>query len=487
MTTTIADSLPGCDRGSTSRRRRTAAVALVTLLPLASACGTPDQRDAVRTAVDFYKATDRLLGNLEAGPFHEADALAAGDEQDPERRYLHRYPFAAMSGARVAVTLESEAFDTYLRLEGPDGFRLDDDDGGSGTNSELDAELPAAGVYWVTVTSVDAEETGGYELQLASAEAGANETGTYELVVASAEAADDDAVLLGHLADGPFRQSAALTAEDERDPDRGYRRRYRFTADAGAHVAVSLESDAFDTYLSLDGPDGFRLEDDDGGSGTNSEIDAELPAAGVYRITATSRNTSQTGSYELTLAADDVAPTEEGQTGIGLTERRLFGYPALALRMLGRARVLALAGERDGYQVEIPFWVRGRNAEGAEVKQRRTLRVDVAADGAAPTGWAVSAFTLTDPEPLTRVRQFFTWLGWVIVTRLLLLWAIGIFALGFLWPKGATVVGGLSALPVHAYVSYLCWGSTGGAVIAMGVLMIASLITASIRRAVSET
>ena len=111
---------------------------------------------------------------------------------------------------------------------------------------------------------------------------------------------------LGNLEDGPFLEAGDLTSLDDEQPERGFRRRYAFEASAGAEVSVEAESDDFDTYLILEGPDGFLRTDDDGGSGTNSAIAATLPETGRYTVVVTSFRARETGSYALRLATGEL-------------------------------------------------------------------------------------------------------------------------------------------------------------------------------------
>lgn len=87
---------------------------------------------------------------------------------------------------------------------------------------------------------------------------------------------------------------------------------YSFNGAAGQEIAIALNSDAFDAYLYLLGPDGRVIaRDDNGGGGTNSRIPASggfftLPAAGGYLIGVSSRGAEETGRYTLSLTQNCV-------------------------------------------------------------------------------------------------------------------------------------------------------------------------------------
>lgn len=81
---------------------------------------------------------------------------------------------------------------------------------------------------------------------------------------------------------------------------------YTFEATAGQRVTVSLQSAAFDAFLTLLGPGGGVIaEDDDGGGGSNSRIPAsgtlELQVGGRYTVVVTTFNAREVGAFTLQL------------------------------------------------------------------------------------------------------------------------------------------------------------------------------------------
>jgi hypothetical protein len=92
------------------------------------------------------------------------------------RPYADRFSFSGTPGERIAISLSSAAFDTYVFLLSPLGAVLaQDDDGGAGRNSRIPATptlyytLPAAGIYTIEVTSYASGATGAYTLRLLDA------------------------------------------------------------------------------------------------------------------------------------------------------------------------------------------------------------------------------------------------------------------------------------------------------------------------------
>lgn len=160
-------------------------------------------------------------------------------------------------------------------------------------------------------------------------------------------------------------------------------------------------------------------------------------------------------------------PTPATEEVMELKEYRMYGYPALVYGSMGiRWGVEKLQGASEGYQVEIPFWCYGKTEAGADVKLRRKLLVQVAADPAADGGMAVTRFKFHGDEQLSFIRQFITWLLWMFLFRQTLRWALFLFAGGMV-PGVAFLVTSLMGLPIQIYASYLCFGTVWGAVVAM--------------------
>lgn len=161
-------------------------------------------------------------------------------------------------------------------------------------------------------------------------------------------------------------------------------------------------------------------------------------------------------------------PTPATEQVMELKEYRMYGYPALVYGSLGtRWGVEKLQGAGEGFQVEIPFWCHGKTEAGEDVKLRRKLLVQVAADPAAEGGLTVTRFKFHGDEELTYIRQFFSWLLWMFISPLAFLLGLFLFAGGLWWPRVAFLVASLMGLPIQIYVSYLCFGTAWGAGIAM--------------------
>ncbi len=81
-------------------------------------------------------------------------ALTPRNNTLPDGQYVEVYYLAGTKGDRVDLTLESDAFDPVLTLDGPDDQRVAlDDDSGGGRTAQLSLTLPETGDYSIGVTS----------------------------------------------------------------------------------------------------------------------------------------------------------------------------------------------------------------------------------------------------------------------------------------------------------------------------------------------
>jgi hypothetical protein len=98
---------------------------------------------------------------------NQGGTLANGDERLGSGEFVDSYRFQGRRGQRVAISVESGAFDTYAILYTPDGAQIDNDDRTPGnTNALIERVLPADGEYRLSVTSYRPGETGAYQLSV---------------------------------------------------------------------------------------------------------------------------------------------------------------------------------------------------------------------------------------------------------------------------------------------------------------------------------
>ncbi len=86
-----------------------------------------------------------------------------------------------------------------------------------------------------------------------------------------------------------------------------------FTAEAGDVVLIRLESDTFDPYLFLVGPQGELIaqNDDASESDISAVLEVRLPQSGAYRAIANSYNSTGRGGYQLTVRRRQIGTSSE--------------------------------------------------------------------------------------------------------------------------------------------------------------------------------
>ena len=205
------------------------------------------------------------------GADSEATDWLMGDKQE--------YKLKIDKAGLYAITLESSAFDAYLRLNGRN-VELEDDDNGGNLNARIRTYLEP-GEYTIAASSVNGN-TGSFKLNVKL-------TPTENGLITR----DGTALTIGQ------------TAQSMMD-SRG-RRTFVLNLDAPKHIQFDAIADGFDSVLKITGP-GVDEENDDGGNGTNAQLTLDL-RAGRYIVAVTSLG-SQQGVFELEttdLGGGDVA------------------------------------------------------------------------------------------------------------------------------------------------------------------------------------
>ena len=264
----------------------------------------------------------RLL-NLEGGEAlgvgsPVSGALGPSDRQTESGEYFDAYMLAAEPGARLTLRLQSDEIDTYLVASGSDGSEFvndDDPDAGGATDSRFDVMIPASGSMAIAATSYSPGEKGAYTL-LAEPFAGSR--------AGNVVAVNNGAVSLGEEVEGVLLPAGEDTGQRV---EAGY----VLQATADQVVDISLSSSEFDPVLRIEGPNGFRIEnDDDPGTRTlDSRIRATLPDTGTYRLVVTSYAQDARGGFVLSTGKPTGAlgPAAETTRAIALGDKV---YGALA-------------------------------------------------------------------------------------------------------------------------------------------------------------
>jgi hypothetical protein len=212
--------------------------------------------------------------------------LSSRDPETDDGLPYDAFSFRARQGERIAVALDSEAFDPVLRVGRAVGGAfvqlVENDDGpDTGLNSRLVFTAPDAGEYLIRVTPLTATDAGAYRLSLQEGPP-----------PAAAQSIAIGATVEGELTEGDGKSESDSPADA-----------YRFEGREGQRIRIDMTSEDFDTYLELFDENRVSLdEDDDGGpEGTNSRLTFTLPATGSYIIEARAFSDA-TGDYSLSIA-----------------------------------------------------------------------------------------------------------------------------------------------------------------------------------------
>ncbi len=97
------------------------------------------------------------------------DALTTGDVKDKVRTgsYCKTYVFKMVEGKSYQIDMMSKDFDSYLRLEDPQGQQVAaDDDGGGFPSARIIYRAAKTGDYTIICTTFGADSTGKYTLHV---------------------------------------------------------------------------------------------------------------------------------------------------------------------------------------------------------------------------------------------------------------------------------------------------------------------------------
>jgi hypothetical protein len=241
----------------------------------------------------------------------EAEITDADPEEegyDQWSAYLYdAYSFTAREGDRIAVTMESDAFDPIVRVGGMalsgrfEELASNDDSPAGGLNSYLVFTAPADGEYLVRAAPLGGSQTGAYTVGIAE--------GPPPIVTQT--------IAFGDTVEGVLSEDDGLNPGGQRTDA------YTFQGRAGQRLVVTMSSDDFDTYLDLYAGEGdaryiVDSDDDGAGEGTNSRLSHTLTETAEYTLEARAFSEDGLGAYTLTLieSAPDPDPTQlaYGQT-----------------------------------------------------------------------------------------------------------------------------------------------------------------------------
>lgn len=195
-----------------------------------------------------------------------------------------QYRLRGKEGDRIAFSMDSDEFDTYLELFDANMQSLaTDDDSGGELNARLVHVLPADGDYIIEARGYgDAE--GPYDLRAS--------------IVAAPPAPTP--IRFGQTVQGELKENGP---EDDGGNLFGG---YRFTGTKGQRIQATMRSGDLDAYLELGeaGDEFTALASDDDGlrQGTDARLNFTLPEDGEYVLRARGYSRDQKGLYSLELS-----------------------------------------------------------------------------------------------------------------------------------------------------------------------------------------
>jgi uncharacterized caspase-like protein len=270
----------------------------------------PVANHAQPAEIDAHEASDAVAltpGQRRTGQLQRGDAVMN------DGSLFDVYTYQARAGERLALTLRSRDFDTFLNVARMNGNAVEqivrDDDSGGGTDSRAEFTVDRDGPIYVVANALQEGMTGSYTIELAAA------GGSERIAVGQSRA-------------------GALARTDPQLADSSYYDTYSYQGRQGERLRISLTSAAFDTYLSVGQVVDGRYREvasNDDTDGTNSVVDVTLPAAGTYQIRANSFLKGQTGAYTLAIATGSgaaPAPAQQNQGGGVIRPRPQQNPPA---------------------------------------------------------------------------------------------------------------------------------------------------------------
>ena len=220
------------------------------------------------------------------------DELINADLKDKVRKdsLCKTYTYKMTAGKTYLIDMKSRDFDSFLRLEDPDGTQVaEDDDSGGKLDARIVYRAAKTGEYTVCATSVR-ESMGKFTLTVK------------EFIIPS--------VAL-KLQKGQATHQGNLAKTDFRYRGQKPHTLYTIELEAGKTYQIDQVSKAFDAYLYLEDPDGVIVgEDDDSGGNLNARIIHKAAKTGKYQIIASTFD-GGTGAFTLTVRQTGGDPPRE--------------------------------------------------------------------------------------------------------------------------------------------------------------------------------
>jgi hypothetical protein len=292
---------------------------------------------ALRVIVALTALLIQATPPLGGGPI-EIGQLVVGELVQAGQR--DQWTFEGRVGDVISISMQSDAIDSVVSINGPAGFEIayDDDSGRNRDALIYGFTLPENGTYTIVARAFNETELGTYRLSLLPG---------YATPTPPTPTPPPPPVVGGSLAPGQTVSGDLAYGASEA---------WSFKGAAGDVVTLVMQSADFDAYLSVYAPEVELLAfNDDLGPGTNPLIyGLTLPQSGAYIVVAQASGGRGGGAYTLSLSEGALVPTPVGGGGGTLTP----GEPAAGELALGQIDtwVLSLA---EGASVQVRAVVTG--------------------------------------------------------------------------------------------------------------------------------
>lgn len=196
------------------------------------------------------------------------------------------------------LEMRSDDFDAYLEIEGPNGYAREDDDSAGDLDARI-ADFLEPGEYTLTARSAYGDGSGVYTLSLEPHE------------------------LPG---DGELRNDGTLTPDDSINGwYSGQELNYQVEVAEAGMYQIEMRANDIDSYLVLEGPNGYYREDDDSAGNLDARI-ADFLAPGVYELTARTVYGDSSGMFTLSMQPHDMPDVDLRNEGTLIPGEALNGW-----------------------------------------------------------------------------------------------------------------------------------------------------------------
>ncbi|MFT5356146.1 MAG: hypothetical protein ACI9KE_003369 [Polyangiales bacterium] len=276
-------------------------------LLMVSACGGGPGLAPVAPAVDVTVALAPVSGRGVVVGENEREEhtgiLDASDTIGDSGSFEDMYEFYATEGQMLRITMDSEDFDTMLRLRGPNGeiVAQNADRPGGGVNSQIETRASTAGRYSALANSYQNGQGGSYVIVIEIVHAEPMAAATAEQSFTLYPGFSPDPKLLMGNAGGTVNANQI-------SPDcRGWigtAANHTMTLSAALPYLGVMINSAVDTTLVIQKPDGTYLCDDDGGGSYHPFVGGAFEA-GTYQIFAgTYSGGGQSPQYRMAITTE---------------------------------------------------------------------------------------------------------------------------------------------------------------------------------------